>query len=150
MLVPGAIVQLSTQPYYSGNFIDRSCVMFHHLFRIFQPCIEAFKCYKPFISVNGTHLHSKYDGILLIVIIQDGNSNMLPIAFAMVKRETRNMWSFFLTNFRQHVTPQEGILIIFYRHGASKAAINSEGSGWHPPTAHHTYCIQHIISNFAL
>ena len=150
MFVPGTIIQLTTLPYYSGNFLDRSCVMFHRLFWTFQPCIEAFKYCKPFISIDGTHLYGKYGGTLLMAIAQDGNSNILPIAFAVVEGETRDAWSFFLMNLRQHVTPQEGILIISDRHGAIKAAINSEGSGWHPPMAYHAYCIRHIASNFAL
>ena len=32
MFVPGTIIQLTTLPYYSGNFIDRNCVIFHRLF----------------------------------------------------------------------------------------------------------------------
>ena len=147
---PGTIIQLVTQPYYVENVVDHSCVMFHRLFWTFAPCIEAFKYCKPLITVDGTHLYGKYGGTLLMAIAQDGNSNILPIAFALVEGETREAWSFFLTNLRQHVTPQEGILIISDRHGAIKAALNAEDSGWHPPRAHHAYCIRHIVSNFAL
>ena len=68
----------------------------------------------------------------------------------MVEGETTESWSFFLSNLRRHVTPQEGILIISDRHAAIKAAINAEGSGWHPPLAYHAYCIRHIVSNFAV
>ena len=45
---------------------------------------------------------------------------------------------------------QEGILIISNTHATIKAAINAEGSDWHPPLAHHEYCICHIVSNFAV
>ena len=100
--------------------------------------------------MDGTHLYGKYGGTLLMAIAQDGNSNILPIAFAVVEGETTGAWSFFFTNVRRHVAPQEGILIISDRHAAIKAAINAEGSGWHPPLAHHVYCIRHIASNFAV
>ena len=76
--------------------------------------------------------------------------NILPIAFVMVEGETREAWSFFLTNLRRHVAPQEGILKISSRHIAIKVAINVKVSEWHPPMAHHAYCICHIISNFAV
>ena len=35
-------------------------------------------------------------------------------------------------------------------HATIKATLNTEGNGWHPPLAHHTYCISHIVSNFAV
>ena len=85
-----------------------------------------------------------------MAIAQDGNSNILPIAFAVVEGETKEAWSFFLTNLRQHVTPQEGIVIISDRHGSILSAIEAEGSGWHPPMAYHVYSIRHIASNFAV
>ena len=85
-----------------------------------------------------------------MAIAQDGNSNILPIVFAVVDEETREVWSFFLTNLRQHMTPQKGILIISDRHGAIKVTLNVENSGWNPPRAHPAYYIWHIVSNFAL
>ena len=80
-----------------GNLIDHSCVMFHHLFWTFVPCIEAFKYCKPLITLDSMHLYGKR-GTLLMAIAQDGNSNILSIAFAIVEEETREAWSFFLTN----------------------------------------------------
>ena len=86
--------------------------MFHHLFWTFQPYIEAFKYCEPFVSVDSIHLYGKYDETRLMAIAQDSNSNILPIAFVVVEGETRDAWSFFLTNLCQHVTLQAGILII--------------------------------------
>ena len=53
-------------------------------------CIEAFKYYKPFISVDDIYLYDmylygKYGETLLMAIAEDGNSNILPIAFAMME-----------------------------------------------------------------
>ena len=103
-------------------------MMFHCLFWTYPSCIEAFKYCKSFISVDGTHLYYKYGGTLLIAIVRDDNSNIMPIAFAMAEGEITKAWSFFLTNIWLHVTPQEGILIISDRHAAIKAAINAKGS----------------------
>ncbi|XP_015969874.1 uncharacterized protein LOC107493283 [Arachis duranensis] len=55
--------------------------------KIFPPCIEAFRHSKPLLSIDGTHLYGKYGGTLLLAIAQDGNSNILPIAFALVEGE---------------------------------------------------------------
>ncbi|XP_025679527.1 uncharacterized protein LOC127745565 [Arachis duranensis] len=109
---------------------------------------EAFKHYKPFVSVDGTHLYGKYGGVLLIAVAQDGNSNILPIAFAIVESESTESWSFFLTNLRRHVTPQDGLLVISDRSQAIKAALGADDIGWHPPRAFHAYCIRHMAANF--
>ncbi|XP_016195536.1 uncharacterized protein LOC107636551 [Arachis ipaensis] len=62
--------------------------MFDKIFWAFPSCVEAFKHCKPFISVDGTYLYDKYAGELLIVVAQDGNSNILLVAFAIVDSET--------------------------------------------------------------
>ncbi|XP_015964954.1 uncharacterized protein LOC107488696 [Arachis duranensis] len=125
--VPGTIVDLRTRPYYVGNTLDRGCVMFHQVFWSFPSCIEAFRHCKPLVSVDGTHLYGKYAGTLLMGIAQDGNNNILPVAFALVERENTDSWYFFLTNLRRHVATQLGVLLISDRHAAIKAALERDG-----------------------
>ncbi|RYR29219.1 hypothetical protein Ahy_B01g053566 isoform E [Arachis hypogaea] len=150
MYMPGSIAVLRTSPVRSGNAVDESRVFFHRLFWTFPPCVEAFKHCKPLISIDGTHLYGKYGGTLLMAIAQDGNSNILPVAFGLVEGENTESWKFFLTHLRQHVTPQPGILVISDRHNAIKAALVAEDGGWLPPAAYRAYCARHIAANFAL
>ncbi|XP_015963418.1 uncharacterized protein LOC107487314 [Arachis duranensis] len=82
-------------------------------------------------------------GTLLVVIAQDRNSNILPIAFALVEGENAESWSFFLSHIRQHVTPQSGILVISDRHNGIKATHESPDGGWLPPASYRTICIRH-------
>ncbi|XP_025703486.1 uncharacterized protein [Arachis hypogaea] len=130
---PGTICDLRVKPFYDGHFLVRDYSMFDKVFWSFPSCVEAFKHCKPFVSVNGTHLYGRYGGVLFIMVAQDGNSNILPIAFAIVESESTEPWSFFLTNLRRHVTPQNGLLVISDRSQAIKAALSSDDSGWHPP-----------------
>ncbi|XP_016195020.1 uncharacterized protein LOC107635991 [Arachis ipaensis] len=123
-------------------------VMFHRVFWIFSPCVEAFKHFKPLISIDGTHLYGKYGGTLLMVIAQDGNANILPIAFAVVEGETKEAWSFFLSYLREHVTPQPGLLVISDRHKSIDSALNAEGTLWKPPHAFQAFRTRHIAANF--
>ncbi|XP_025621317.1 uncharacterized protein [Arachis hypogaea] len=83
--MPGSIAVLRTSPVRVGGQLDESKAYFHRLFWTFPPCIEAFRHYKPLVSINGTHLYGKYGGTLLVAIAQDGNSNILPVAFALVE-----------------------------------------------------------------
>ncbi|XP_016172753.1 uncharacterized protein LOC107615162 [Arachis ipaensis] len=74
------------------------------------------------------HLYGKYGRTLLLDIAQDGNSNILLVAFALVEGENAESWAFFLSHLRQHVTPQEGILVISNRHNGIKAALEAPDS----------------------
>ncbi|RYR21366.1 hypothetical protein Ahy_B03g066655 isoform C [Arachis hypogaea] len=125
-------------------------VMFHRVFWTFSPCVEAFKHYKPLLSIDGTHLYGKYGGTLLMAIAQDGNANILPIAFAVVEGETKEAWASFLSYLREHVTPQPGILVISDRHKSIDGTLNTEGSLWKPPHAFQAFCTRHIASNFMI
>ncbi|XP_057746465.1 uncharacterized protein LOC130965722 [Arachis stenosperma] len=87
LTMPGSVVVLKTSPVRVGGQVDESQAYFHRLFWTFPPCIEAFRHCKPLISIDGTHLYGKYGGTLLITIAQDGNSNILPVAFALVEGE---------------------------------------------------------------
>ncbi|XP_016165251.1 uncharacterized protein LOC107607867 [Arachis ipaensis] len=145
---PGTICDLRVKPFYDGHLLVRDCSMFDKVFWSFPSCVEAFKHCKPFVSVDGTHLYGRYDGVLLIAMAQDGNSNILPIAFAIVESESIESWSFFLINLRRHVTPQDSLLVISDRSQAIKAALSSDDGGWHPSRAYHAYCIRHMAANF--
>ncbi|XP_025648033.1 uncharacterized protein [Arachis hypogaea] len=123
--MPGSIVILRTSPVRSGNTVDESRVFFHRLFWTFPPCIEAFQVLQATDSIDGTHLHGKYGGTLLMEIAQDGKSNILPVAFRLVE-------------------------VISDRHNAIKAALVFEDGGWLPLAAYHAYCARHIAANFAL
>ncbi|XP_057748047.1 uncharacterized protein LOC130967247 [Arachis stenosperma] len=75
----------SDYPVRVGRQLDESQAYFHRLFWTFSPCIETFRHCKPLVSIDGTHLYGKYGGTLLVAIAQDGNSNILPVAFALVE-----------------------------------------------------------------
>ncbi|XP_072073477.1 uncharacterized protein [Arachis hypogaea] len=104
----------------------QSC--FIEFFWTFSPCVETFKHCKPLISIDGTDLYGKYNGTLLMAIAQNGNTNILPIAFVVVKGETKEVWSFFLS---------------YLRH-----ALNDEESLWKSPHAFQAFCTRHIAANF--
>ncbi|XP_020979279.1 uncharacterized protein LOC107640192 [Arachis ipaensis] len=82
--------------------------------------------------------------------VRDGNSNILPVTFALVEGENTESWSFFLSHLRQHVTPQPGLLVISDRHNGIKAALEAPDGGWLPPSAYRAFSIRHVAANFAL
>ncbi|XP_015969615.1 uncharacterized protein LOC107493052 [Arachis duranensis] len=123
--IDGSVALLKTSPVRVGDQVDEDRVYFHRMFWTFPPCIEAFRHCKPLVSIDGTHLYGKYGGTLLLAIAQDGNLNILPVAFALVEGENAE-------------------------HNGIKAALESPDSGWRPPHAYRAFCIRHVAANFAL
>ncbi|RYR13637.1 hypothetical protein Ahy_B04g070530 isoform O [Arachis hypogaea] len=96
---PSAVVHFETMPAYQGDDLVSH------------------------IRVDGTHLYGKYKGCLLVAVSQDGNNNIVPIAFAIVEGETSDAWHFFLSNLRQHVVTRDGVGLISDRHESINAAV---------------------------
>ncbi|XP_057739717.1 uncharacterized protein LOC130956737 [Arachis stenosperma] len=145
---PSAVVHFETMPAYQGDELVGDIRVMHRVFWSYYPCIRAFRHCKPIVQVDGTHLYGKYKGCLLVAVSQDGNNNIVPIAFAIVEGETSDAWHFFLSNLRQHVVTRDGVGLISDRHESINAAVERSNGAWSPPRAFHMFCIRHIESNF--
>ncbi|XP_015936808.2 uncharacterized protein LOC107462691 [Arachis duranensis] len=149
---PSAIVHFETMSAYQGDEEVTDIQVLHRVFWSYYPCIRGFRHCKPVVQVDGTHLYGKYKGCLLVAVSQDGNNNIVPIAFAIafaiVEGETSDAWHFFLSNLRQHVVTRDGVGLISDRHESINAAIARSNGAWSPPRAFHMFCIRHIESNF--
>ncbi|XP_057740286.1 uncharacterized protein LOC130957446 [Arachis stenosperma] len=145
---PSAVVHFETMPAYQGDDLVADIRVMHRVFWSYYPCIRAFRHCKPIVQVDGTHLYGKYKGCLLVAVSQDGNNNIVPIAFAIVQGETSDAWHFFLSNLRQHVVTRDGVGLISDRHESINAAVERSNGAWSPPRAFHMFCIRHIESNF--
>ncbi|XP_016199126.1 uncharacterized protein LOC107640084 [Arachis ipaensis] len=146
--LPRSRVQIKMLSVYRESEEVQGVRVLHCIFWSFYPCIVAFRHCKPLVQVNGMHLYGKYKGALLVAVAQDGNQNIVPIAFAIVKGETADAWEFFLTNLQRYVVTIDGVGIISDRHTSIDAAIARSNGAWSPPRAWHMYCIRHIGSNF--
>ncbi|QHO23522.1 uncharacterized protein DS421_12g364270 [Arachis hypogaea] len=146
--IPGSVVQIETRPLYNGSEEAGGVKILHRVFWSFNPCVRAFKHCKPLVQVDGTHLYGKYKGTLLVAVAQDGNQNIVPIAFALVEGETVDAWHFFLRNLRSYVVRRDGVGMISGLHESIRTAVNRSGGDWQPPRAWWMFCIRHISSNF--
>ncbi|XP_025670199.1 uncharacterized protein [Arachis hypogaea] len=92
--MPKSGVQIKTLLVYRENEEVQGVRVLHCIFWSFYPCIVAFRHCKPLVHVDGTHLYGKYKGALLVAVAQDGNQNIVPIAFAIVEVVRSNgAWS---------------------------------------------------------
>ncbi|XP_073223384.1 uncharacterized protein [Cicer arietinum] len=117
---PGTIIKMETISAYNEHGLINKMTIFHRLFWAYVPCISAFKFCKPIVQVDETWLYGKYKGTLLVAVAQDGNNNIIPIAYALVKD----------------------------RHESIKSAYNNLNNWWQHPPSKHVFCVRHISQNF--
>ncbi|KAL0325407.1 UNVERIFIED_CONTAM: hypothetical protein Sradi_5110000 [Sesamum radiatum] len=98
-LNPGTVVE------WLNLDTDRPGVqMLHYVFWAFRPCIEGFRSCRNVISVDGTHLYTKYKHKLLVAVTLDANQQVLPLAFALVDEESLASWRWFLQMLAKHLS----------------------------------------------
>ncbi|KAK4407750.1 hypothetical protein Sango_0356000 [Sesamum angolense] len=141
---PGTIVEWK----YEGFQASTGKYVMGYVFWAFKPCIDGFQFCRNIISVDGTHLYTKYKYKLLIAAAMDGNQQVLPLAFAVVDEETYPSWKWFLQQLSRHVIRgrREMCLISDHHGGLIKAVL--EGPDFVSPHGVHRYCLRHVCSNF--
>ncbi|XP_016185791.1 uncharacterized protein LOC107627473 [Arachis ipaensis] len=145
---PSAAVEIQIAPAYQGDEVVQDVRILTRVFWSFYPCIRAFRSYTPIVQVDGTHLYGKYKGARLVAVFQDGNGNIVPFTFTVVKGETSDAWHFFLTHLCTYVVTRDGVGLISDRHDFITSAIARSNGSWEPPRAIRIFCVRHIASNF--
>ena len=56
--------------------------------------LRGFSHMRKVILVGGSHLHGKYKGVLLRVVVQDTENHVYPIAFCVRDNENDASWTF--------------------------------------------------------
>jgi hypothetical protein len=91
--------------------------IFFRAFWCFPQCVKSFRHCRPVFSIDGTFLLGKYQGTLLIAISVDANNKLVPLAFALVEKENKDSWGWFLQLVQVHVVgPRREVGVISDRH----------------------------------
>ncbi|XP_074282664.1 uncharacterized protein LOC141607204 [Silene latifolia] len=100
---------------------------------------------RPIIGVDGCHLKGAYPGLCLVVVGMDGNNNIYPVAWAVVKIENGETWCWFLRLLMEDLGMEAGlgITIMSDRQKGIREAFNVV-----TPKAHIRFCVRHIWANF--
>ncbi|XP_050222586.2 uncharacterized protein LOC126672672 [Mercurialis annua] len=81
---------------------------------------------------------------LLIASAIDGNSHIMPLAFALVESESTASYEYFFEHLREHVICERKVAIISDRHAGILSVLKRpEWAG-----VAHKFCIRHFYSNF--
>jgi hypothetical protein len=121
-------------------------LIFGRAFWVFGQSIEAFKHCRPVISIDGTFLTGKFEGTMLICIGTDAEDQLVPLAFAIVRKEDTDSWCWFLRLVRKHVIGVgRDVCVISDRHAGIMNAVEEEMPGY--GQIHHRWCTRHLAQN---
>ena len=121
--------------------------IFQRVFWSFKSSIEGFEHFRPVLSINGTYLYGKYKRTLMISMGCDGNNQLFPLAFSIIKGENIDSRGWFLACIRNRVTQRAGICVTSDRHPSIMAALSDSHLRWDEPFAYHRICMCHFTSN---
>ena len=136
-----------------GSFIEFEATptnQFHRLFLCFYASMKGFENCKPLLGIDGTHLKSKYKGILLTTTATDAQGQLFPLAFGVVDAENDENWLWFLRKLyhalMQHVSqlfdaPNALTILSDRQKGLLEGVENVF------PLAAHGYCLKHLEHN---
>jgi len=123
--------------------IEQSNTEFVRLFFFPYPCINAVPHLRPLFIMYGTHIKSKYHGILLLFVSRDALNNIIILCFACVPVENEDNWTWFIQNIRNALPNYDfssSAIICDRDKGAVPAVSSVLGCA-------HYFCSWHIAEN---
>ncbi|XP_075478915.1 uncharacterized protein LOC142519770 [Primulina tabacum] len=120
----------------------------NYVFWAFIPCVDGFRHCRKIISVNGTHLYTKYKHKMFIGVTLDANNQVLPLAFAIVDEETSYSWKWFLENLGRHVVSGENCMCLISDRHKGIVRVIKDLPYFQFPYGVHRFCLRHVCSNF--
>lgn len=136
-----------------GSFVSlekTTTNQFQRLFVSYYASAKGFTHCKPLIGLDGTHLRSKYQGILLTATATDAQGQLFPLAFGVVDIEDKANWIWFLQKLRDvlveydpAIVDQENVLVLL----SDRAKGLLDGVPLVFPLAAHGYCLKHLEKN---
>lgn len=140
-----------------GTVVNVECDPGNHVNRIFLcPGImkETMKYVRPMMSLDATHLKSRWGGILYVASVKTGCDEIYPVAFAIMKEnENAAGWLWFLENLHNSIPllvsehPRTRVMSKYF------SFISDRQKGLIPsllqafPDNHCCYCAIHIARN---
>lgn len=119
---------------------------FQRLYVCFSACRQGFKdACRRLIGVDRCFLKVQHGGQLLSAVGLDPNNNIFPICYAMVERETKDSWSWFLRLLDQDLGVGNDQHTWTFMSDKQKGLIHALESLF--PDAEHRFCVRHLQSN---
>ncbi|KAK2653356.1 hypothetical protein Ddye_013212 [Dipteronia dyeriana] len=104
--------------------------------------IEFWRCIRPFIALDGTHLKERFGGTMFVATAQDRNEQVYPIAFGYGDSENNLLWEWFLDCLKGDLGHIDDLIFISDRHANIEAGISKVF-----PDATHMICCWNFSEN---
>jgi len=116
----------------------------------YGPCIAAVPHLRPVISIDACFLSGRYEGRLLMACGYDAENQLLPLAFALVEKESFQSWGWFMRWLRSEVIGFARFMcVVSDRHMGIKKVFRDRDLGWYEEGGEcvHRLCSQHVAEN---
>ncbi|XP_075659076.1 uncharacterized protein LOC142628940 [Castanea sativa] len=100
---------------------------------------------RPIIGLDGCHLKGIFGGQIIFATDRDGNDNIFPVTFVVVKQENKDSWVWFLQQFSDGIGNPKQLNLVFITNRQKGFILAIEMLF---PTCEHRYCVKHIYNNF--
>nr|GFA30977.1 transposase, MuDR, MULE transposase domain protein [Tanacetum cinerariifolium] len=101
--------------------------VFEMLFIAIGASIRTFLNYlRLVLMIDAAHLKGLYKGANLVVVVMDGNNQIVPIAFGICKGETGPCWSWCMSVLKECIGDNPNLLFISDKHAAIALVVEKE------------------------
>ncbi|XP_057774982.1 uncharacterized protein LOC130993960 [Salvia miltiorrhiza] len=140
---PGSNVELQL----SKEGEEKGLRVFRRLFVMLDACKRNWLggC-RPIICLDGCHLKSMAGGVLLTAVGKDANDGIMPLAWAVVSKENKVNWTWFMKLMKRELDLGEGDRVTIIS-DMQKGLINAVETIL--PRAEHRWCARHIYANWS-
>jgi MULE transposase domain/MuDR family transposase/SWIM zinc finger len=123
---------------------------FRRVFICFGASATGFSYCRPLLGLDGTHLKTRYQGILLAATAVDANGSLFPVAYAVVDAENDDNWLWMLKLLREVIQRSAPTFLqlktLTFLSDRQKGLV--EGVEYVFPDSFHGYCLRHLCDNF--
>src|SRR5579859_7110824 len=101
------------------------------------------------LSLDGSHLKSRYQGVLLAATAVDANGSLFPVSYAVVSAENDDNWSWFIDNLhnviQMHAPTCLAPRMLAFISDRRKGLLEAVEKVF--PGSPHGYCLRHLYEN---
>lgn len=101
---------------------------------------------RPIICLDGCHIKTDCEGIILTAVGLDANNCIYPIAYAVVEKEKSESWSWFLEHLMADMKIPKDTEKLTFMSDKQKGLIDAIEKLM--PNSEHRFCVVHLYNNF--
>lgn len=123
--------------------LETSNERFKRCFLAFGVSKHGFSNCLPLLFLESFYLDNIFKGVILVASSLDANSQMFPLAFALVLEETEENWKWFLEQFEVGIGQRSPLVVISDRQDGIIDAVKK-----YMPDAEHALSVHHLVKEF--